>query len=515
MIRGRRRLKKKLRQNVELMTPHAGQVAIYNAALPFRYNAICCGRRFGKTAMITTMAISTAMKQIAHPETGVKTPGRVGIFTPEHRQWSEIYKEIISTLANTGLIESASKNSKEITLTTGGVIDFWATNDNPLAGRGRKYHLALIDEAAFTKDTEFLQETWPRAIEPTLLDYLGHCWAFSTPDGVNEENFFWWICNDPRSDFVMHYAPSRSNPYMSVKELYALKQRVDPLVWRQEYLAKFVDWSGQAFFNIRTMMLTKRQLKPGEAFPKDESIESYEPYPNPWDAHQPQDAKRRITCAVIYAVIDTTMKGGLKNDGTAVAYWGVTAGSGRHNQGATCSLLDWDYFDVTSDMLGEKLSEVVAQLNYLHKACKVKSPIEKAKIFVEDAAYGHVLVNAGKANGWPVQLLEKEYSMLGKDDCALAVSVPLHARRVKISEHAYNKTVLYKNQTARHMVNQLVAYKIRDPKAGTRADDLVDAFMYGIMLSGVINSNDLHQLAKGALQRKQAAIENLAARLAA
>ncbi|MCZ5678193.1 hypothetical protein O5624_02360 [Escherichia coli] len=43
----------------------------------------------------------------------------------------------------------------------------WVTDNNKLAGRGRKYHAVLIDEAAFTKSWKC--SIWPRFYARRLL----------------------------------------------------------------------------------------------------------------------------------------------------------------------------------------------------------------------------------------------------------------------------------------------------------------------------------------------------------
>jgi hypothetical protein len=60
---------------------------------------------------------------------------------------------------------------------TGGRLDFW-TLENSIAGRGRRYHRAVIDEGAFTKDGDnktngSMMEVWEKSIKPTLYDYRG------------------------------------------------------------------------------------------------------------------------------------------------------------------------------------------------------------------------------------------------------------------------------------------------------------------------------------------------------
>jgi hypothetical protein len=60
---------------------------------------------------------------------------------------------------------------------TGGRLDFW-TLENAIAGRGRRYHRIVIDEAAFGKDGNnavdgSVMEIWEKSIKPTLYDRGG------------------------------------------------------------------------------------------------------------------------------------------------------------------------------------------------------------------------------------------------------------------------------------------------------------------------------------------------------
>jgi hypothetical protein len=89
---------------------------------------------------------------------------------------------------------SANRTEGVITIEGGGEVDVW-TLDHERAGRGRRYHLALIDEGAWG-GVELL-ETWQASIMPTLLDFQGRAVVASTPNGVDENNFFWHLCHQP------------------------------------------------------------------------------------------------------------------------------------------------------------------------------------------------------------------------------------------------------------------------------------------------------------------------------
>ena len=194
--------------------------------VPARFKALRCGRRWGKTAFLKTIACDFAAKG-----------AQVGWFVPNYRYASEAYSENEVTLEPT--ILNSSRNLGLIKTTTGGRIELWTLEDEK-AGRSRRYHLVIIDEAAFTKANAI--GIWEKAIRPTLLDYRGAAIIASNTNGINEDNLFWRICNLPEYGFVEYHAPSHSNPYLPADELERLERDNAPLVFAQEYLAEFVDW---------------------------------------------------------------------------------------------------------------------------------------------------------------------------------------------------------------------------------------------------------------------------------
>src|ERR1700677_4538434 len=120
---------------ITLPTLHPGQVAAYQ--LPGKRKVIRCGRRWGKTDFGATIACDGAAKRQI-----------IGWFAPEHKFIAEAYNSIEHILQP--IKASGNKVEGVIRTTTGGNVDFWSL-DNPLAGRPRRYHKVIIDEAAFAK----------------------------------------------------------------------------------------------------------------------------------------------------------------------------------------------------------------------------------------------------------------------------------------------------------------------------------------------------------------------------
>ena len=58
----------------------------------------------------------------------------------------------------------------------------------------------------------------------------------------------------------------------------------------------------------------------------------------------------------------------------------------------------------------------------------------------------------------------------------------VHRGNVKISQHAFNKIMVYKRRSANHLLDQIESFRIGDKKS-EREDDLLDTFCYGISLA--------------------------------
>lgn len=419
-------------RRIILPTFHAGQVKVWrNRGMR---NAVRTGRRWGKTSAMVTLASDALAK-------GKK----VGLFTPEHKQISEPFSDISVRLSS--IISSKNKNEGLIRTETGGRADFWHLTDNELAGRGREYDLILLDEIAFTKNGQML-DIWHKGIVPTMATKPNAMvWAFSTPNGVDEDNFFWKICNDPTMGFVQHHAPSWENPLVSMDWINIEKERLHPDVFRQELACEFIDWAGVAFFSLEKM------LDNGNAVP----------YPT--------------HCDTIFAVVDSALKSGNDHDGTAVIYCARNKYAGH-----PIVILDWDIISIDADLLTDWFPRVVMpRMDELAAQCGAREGVRG--VFLEDKASGIAICQHAARRGWPVHPIDSKLTALGKDERALATSSHAHQGKCKLSEYAYNKTVNYKGSTRNHLISQVTSFRLGSKDAYKRADDLLDCFTYSMALS--------------------------------
>lgn len=73
--------------DIYLPTLHNGQLTVWSDSRDHQLNAVRCGRRWGKTFMLSSAAVTYATSQFRRPGMDISLGGRVGIFTAEYRQY--------------------------------------------------------------------------------------------------------------------------------------------------------------------------------------------------------------------------------------------------------------------------------------------------------------------------------------------------------------------------------------------------------------------------------------------
>jgi hypothetical protein len=174
-------------------------------------------------------------------------------FSPTYKMLADVWRDAKRLLHSVTL--RVNEQEKRIELLTRGVIDFWSL-DNPDAARGRKYALAVIDEAAMVPA---LAEAWQEAIRPTLTDYQGGAWFLSTPKG---RNFFWQLwqrgMDDAKGEWQSWQMPTSANPFIAESEIAAAAEELPERVFQQEYLAQFIEDNGSVFRGVRDVCTAQR-----------------------------------------------------------------------------------------------------------------------------------------------------------------------------------------------------------------------------------------------------------------
>jgi hypothetical protein len=407
---------------------HEGQIEALRVIQGNRFTALRAGRRFGKSSLAAALAVDTALRgQLA------------GLFAPIFRLAAPLFDVIAAALWTTELT-SNNRHSGELRLAGGGGVDVWPL-ERPRAGRGQKYGLVVIDEAAF--GSPILTTAWNASIRPTLVDLQAPAIIASTPSGVAEDNFFWRVCCDQSYGFVEFVAPTLRNPFIPREEIEALRRQHNPLVFAQEFEAQFVNLAGVGLFDVAAM------LNKGEPWPTPDCFD------------------------VVFATIDSGVRGGQDHDASAVVYLGlnaVTAPLGLY-------VLGWEAVELGAGDLELWFAGVGRSLATYAQRTRMGS----RGVSIERAGLGEMLLAKAGSLGVPADEIKSEHVARGKDLRALSVEKYINGGQVKLTAPSCNQTSKLKGINRNHLLAQVAGFRIADKDAWRRSDDLVDALIYAVI----------------------------------
>ena len=212
-----------------------------------RFKVLSCGRRFGKT----TVAIDLLSEHLLDGHT-------VAYFAPTYRMTKEVWEEMKGRFGP--LTRRLSEHDFRMELYNGGVLDCWSLHGVAAETvRGRKYHLAVIDEAAIVADASI----WQAAIRPLLTDHKGAALFCSTPKG---RNWFWNLFVQGQDakfkDWQSWQFPTTANPHIDAQEVADAQRELPERVFKQEYLAQFLEDGGTVFRNLTRVCVAQQEHEP-------------------------------------------------------------------------------------------------------------------------------------------------------------------------------------------------------------------------------------------------------------
>ena len=164
--------------NIELYRPHAGQQRIQKTHR--RFNCIVCARRFGKTELITSVALPLIAPAVFEGK-------KVGIFLDDFKDFAQSWNKIVEVFKmqnEGGIITQKNDSEKIMTFIGGGLLEVWSIGDEGRKdkGRGRKYHRVIYEETQKIP-SHILEYHWKTVARPTLTDYKGEAFFIGTASG--------------------------------------------------------------------------------------------------------------------------------------------------------------------------------------------------------------------------------------------------------------------------------------------------------------------------------------------
>ena len=214
--------------------PHDKQRSIHEAINHGheKYYSLNIGRQFGKTLLGINQLLYWA----------INDPGcKIAWITPVYKQGKKVFAEIERATSASGFF---SFNKSDLMITGfGSTIEFFS-GERPDNIRGNTFDYMVVDEMAFTRP-----ELWDEVLSATVLVKGKKIIFISTPKG---KNHFHKLCMQPNYDdrYAYFHFTSYDNPMIDPRELEERKRSLPDFVFRQEYMAEFIDNASGIFKNV-------------------------------------------------------------------------------------------------------------------------------------------------------------------------------------------------------------------------------------------------------------------------
>ena len=201
--------------------------------LPARHTVGVIGRQYGKSTLATLRAVKKLMNQ---------KDGNHYWVSPVYSQAKVQFDRLVRDYRP--FIEKPNKTELNVKLVSGSWIHFKGS-DKPENLKSDTLTSATLDECGTMHEA-----VWSEVIRPMLAVKQGGCDFIGTPKGKNWFFLHWQnAATDP--DYSRHHAPSDKSPFFSAAEFEKIRATTAEAVFRQEYLAEFVEDGSEVFRNFR------------------------------------------------------------------------------------------------------------------------------------------------------------------------------------------------------------------------------------------------------------------------
>jgi hypothetical protein len=194
------------------------------------------GRRWGKNEMAAHEVFRRA----------VERPGsQIWWVAPTYDDANDYGFDLLRPLIPEELLDREPKRSKPRKLWANGTEIAFQSAEHELKGAG--LDLLVIDESG-----SIPRRTVENDLRPMLTDTGGDVLALGRPRGRN--GFFEWFQRGQSPDwpsFASWQAPTAQNPHIDRDEIERARREMPERVFRQEWLAEFIDDSGGVFQKVR------------------------------------------------------------------------------------------------------------------------------------------------------------------------------------------------------------------------------------------------------------------------
>jgi phage terminase large subunit-like protein len=223
-------------EEVDLYRPHPKQREIHKALdTDIKYCIVSIGRQFGKSTLGENQSIKWALEN---------NHWKIGWVSPIYKQAKKVFKDIEKALIGCKFVSNVNRGDLIIEFDTGCSIQFYSA-DAYDSIRGETFDALICDEFAF-----FKPEAWNEVLKATVLVRGKKVLILSTPKGKNQ---FYNLFNlaEHNKNYISFRGSSYDNPFIDPEEIKEAQRNLPDHVFKQEYLAEFLDNGSSVFRNIK------------------------------------------------------------------------------------------------------------------------------------------------------------------------------------------------------------------------------------------------------------------------
>ena len=200
-----------------------------------RWRVTITGRRFGKT----WLCIQEMAKFARHKNK------RVWYVAPTYRMAKDIvWNDLVDKMTKHRWVKKINHSDLKLTLRNGSEISLrGADNENSLRGVGLDF--LVMDEFADIKE-----HAWYEVLRPTLSDKNGSALFCGSPRGYGNWSYNLFTKENEDDQWKSFQFTTLEGGNVSANEIQQAKQDLDERTFNQEYMASFVNYAGQIYYNF-------------------------------------------------------------------------------------------------------------------------------------------------------------------------------------------------------------------------------------------------------------------------
>jgi hypothetical protein len=226
------------------LRPHPEQIRLWHDQA--RFKVVPAGRRSGKTELAKRRLVEHLFRR-----TFDGRRGKYFAAAPTREQARRIFWDDLKALTPRKFIASISET--QLRIVTAGGAELWVVGlDVPERIEGTGWDGCVIDEIANCHP-----KIWDAHVRPALADRRGWAWLIGVPDmdspgQMDYEKMVLLAQGCAEPEWRCFYWPSAD--ILPADEVESARRRLDPLIFRQEYLGEFVIARGRAFVDFNPQL---------------------------------------------------------------------------------------------------------------------------------------------------------------------------------------------------------------------------------------------------------------------